>query len=208
MLSSVASTLVYTGDKRGTAEANARECGILADGAIIEGPEYRRLSTAETNRILPELQVLAGLSPEDKRMFVKRLVELCEVVAITGEGTYKEPALRAADVGFSIGLSGTAVAKVASMIILVDDNFSSNVKALEWEREVDDSVKKFLQVTYSFSTFRLADDININAIGITFESAVFYPNEEPILTPVQLLWFNLIMDTFAACYRSTDSKDF
>jgi Ca2+-transporting ATPase len=137
---------MVTGDNKGTAQAIAKECGIYTDGIILEGPEFRKLSAVEMDRTIPRLQVLARSSPEDKRILVKRLKELGEVVAVTGDGTNDGPALRAADVGFSMGISGTEVAKEASSIILMDDNFASIVKALEWGRAVNDSVKKFLQV--------------------------------------------------------------
>jgi len=142
---------MVTGDNRGTAKAIAEECGIYTDGIVLEGPEFRKLSRMEMNRTLPNLQVLARSSPEDKRILVKRLKELGNIVAVTGDGTNDGPALRAADVGFSMGVSGTEVAKEASSIILMDDNFSSIVKALEWGRAVNDSVKKFLQVSFSLS---------------------------------------------------------
>ena len=142
---------MVTGDNRGTAKAIAEECGIYTDGVILEGPEFRKLSRMEMDQILPKLQVLARSSPEDKRILVKRLKELGNIVAVTGDGTNDGPALRAADIGFSMGVSGTEVAKEASSIILMDDNFSSIVKALEWGRAVNDSVKKFLQVSFSMS---------------------------------------------------------
>jgi Ca2+-transporting ATPase len=142
---------MVTGDNRGTAKAIAEECGIYTDGIVLEGPEFRKLSRMEMNRTLPKLQVLARSSPEDKRILVKKLKELGNIVAVTGDGTNDGPALRAADVGFSMGVSGTEVAKEASSIILMDDNFSSIVKALEWGRAVNDSVKKFLQVSFSLS---------------------------------------------------------
>jgi Ca2+-transporting ATPase len=144
---------MVTGDNRGTAKAIAEECGIYTDGIILEGPEFRKLSRSEMDRILPKMQVLARSSPEDKRILVKRLKDVGEIVAVTGDGTNDGPALRAADVGFSMGISGTEVAKEASSIILMDDNFSSIVKALEWGRAVNDSVKKFLQVSCSISSF-------------------------------------------------------
>jgi Ca2+-transporting ATPase len=139
---------MVTGDNKRTAEAIARECGIYEGGIILEGPEFRKLSQAQMDRILPKLQVLARSSPEDKRILVKRLKELGDIVAVTGDGTNDGPALRAADVGFSMGVSGTEVAREASSI-LMDDNFSSIIKALEWGRAVNDSVRKFLQVWLS-----------------------------------------------------------
>lgn len=140
---------MVTGDNVWTAKAIAKECGIYTQGRIIlEGPEFRRLSSTNMDQIIPQLQVLARSSPEDKRILVKRLKELGETVAVTGDGTNDGPALRAADVGFSMGISGTEVAKEASSIILMDNNFSSIVKALEWGRSVNDAVKKFLQVGF------------------------------------------------------------
>ena len=101
-------------------------------------------------QIIPELQVLARSSPEDKRILVKRLKDLGETVAVTGDGTNDGPALKTADVGFSMGITGTEVAKEASSIVLMDDNFASIVKALQWGRTINDAVKKFLQVGPKF----------------------------------------------------------
>jgi Ca2+-transporting ATPase len=138
---------MVTGDNVRTAQAVARKCGILTEsGVIMEGPDFRKLSIPEMDSILPHLQMLARSSPEDKRMLVKRLKEIGETVAVTGDGSNDGPALRAADVGFSMGISGTEVAKDASSIILMDDNFSSIVKAIEWGRTVNDVIKKFLHV--------------------------------------------------------------
>ena len=138
---------MVTGDNILTAKAIAEECGIYTpDGLVMEGPEFRRLGRTEMDKKIPQLQVLARSSPEDKRILVKRLRELGETVAVTGDGTNDAPALKAADVGFSMGIAGTEVAKEASAIILMDDNFASIVKAIMWGRAVNDSVKKFLQV--------------------------------------------------------------
>ena len=140
---------MVTGDNLLTAKAIATECGIYTgsdEDGIMEGPEFRRLSEVEKKQRIPKLQVLARSSPEDKRILVKRLKDLGETVAVTGDGTNDAPALKAADVGFSMGIAGTEVAKEASAIILMDDNFASIVKAIMWGRAVNDSVKKFLQV--------------------------------------------------------------
>jgi Ca2+-transporting ATPase len=140
---------MVTGDNRRTAQAIARQCGILDEtGIVMEGPEFRKLPAGEMNRILPRLQVLARSSPEDKKTLVRRLKELGETVAVTGDGTNDGPAMRAADIGLSMGLSGTEVAKDASSIVLMDDNFSSIVKAIEWGRTVNDVIKKFLHVSF------------------------------------------------------------
>jgi Ca2+-transporting ATPase len=138
---------MVTGDNVLTAKAIATECGIFTPGGIVmEGPRFRTLSTSQMDQIIPRLQVLARSSPEDKRILVKRLKELGETVAVTGDGTNDGPALKMADVGFSMGIAGTEVAKEASSIILMDDNFASIVKAIMWGRCVSDAVKKFLQV--------------------------------------------------------------
>lgn len=142
---------MVTGDSVKTAIAVAQECGIYTPGGrIIEGPEFRKLSSMQMNQLIPELQVLARSSPEDKRILVKRLKDLGETVAVTGDGTNDGPALKTADVGFSMGITGTEVAKEASSIVLMDDNFASIVKALQWGRTINDAVKKFLQVGLKF----------------------------------------------------------
>ena len=139
---------MVTGDNVVTAKAIAEECGIFTPGGIVmEGPRFRELSPSQMDQIIPRLQVLARSSPEDKRILVKRLKELGETVAVTGDGTNDGPALKMADVGFSMGIAGTEVAKEASSIILMDDNFASIVKAIMWGRCVSDAVKKFLQVS-------------------------------------------------------------
>ena len=138
---------MVTGDNLLTAKAIAEECGIYtAAGVVMEGPAFRRLGVTEMKEIIPNLQVLARSSPGDKKLLVERLKELGETVAVTGDGTNDAPALKKADVGFSMGIAGTEVAKEASAIILMDDNFASIVKAIMWGRAVNDSVKKFLQV--------------------------------------------------------------
>lgn len=186
---------MVTGDNITTAKAIATDCGIYTTGVIIEGPAFRKLSTKEKDKMIPSLQVLARSSPEDKRILVKRLKELGETVAVTGDGTNDAPALKTADVGFSMGIAGTEVAKEASAIILMDDNFASIVKAMMWGRAVNDAVKKFLQ-------FQIT--VNITAVLLTFITAVSSGTESSVLTAVQLLWVNLIMDTLAALALATD----
>ncbi|KAL9130609.1 MAG: hypothetical protein Q9217_001269 [Psora testacea] len=187
---------MVTGDNLLTAQAIAGECGIYTPGGLVmEGPVFRKLGRKEMHQIIPRLQVLARSSPDDKRKLVKHLRDLGETVAVTGDGTNDAPALKTADVGFSMGIAGTEVAKEASAIILMDDNFASIVKAIMWGRAVNDAVKKFLQ-------FQIT--VNITAVMLTFISAVASDSEDSVLTAVQLLWVNLIMDTFAALALATD----
>jgi P-type Ca2+ transporter type 2C len=188
---------MVTGDNMTTARAIATDCGIISDGAVVmEGPKFRQLSDAEMDDILPKLRVLARSSPEDKRILVHRLKHLGETVAVTGDGTNDGPALKMADVGFSMGIAGTEVAKEASSIVLLDDNFSSTITALMWGRAVNDAVQKFLQ-------FQIT--VNITAVILTFVSAVYNREYHSVLTAVQLLWVNLIMDTLAALALATDA---
>ncbi|KAI8367780.1 PMCA-type calcium-translocating P-type ATPase [Blakeslea trispora] len=187
---------MVTGDNVVTAKSIAKQCGIYTPGGIVmEGPVFRNLPPSEMDAILPRLQVLARSSPEDKQILVGRLRELGDIVAVTGDGTNDGPALKLADVGFSMGIAGTEVAKEASSIILMDDNFSSIVKAIMWGRCVNDSVKKFLE-------FQIT--VNITAVILTFVSAVASHDQKSVLTAVQLLWVNLIMDTLAALALATD----
>ncbi|KAG0341571.1 hypothetical protein BG004_005985 [Podila humilis] len=187
---------MITGDNIQTARAIAKNAGILINGGLaMTGPEFRALSKEEQTEAVKRLQVLARSSPTDKTIVVRRLQELGEVVAVTGDGTNDGPALKMADVGFSMGITGTEVAKEASAIVLMDDNFSSILKALMWGRAVNDSVRKFLQ-------FQLT--VNITAVVLSFVSAIFSEDNQSVLSAVQLLWVNLIMDTLAALALATE----
>jgi len=143
--------------------------------------------------ISKKLKVLARSQPEDKYMLVTGL-KLCKsVVAVTGDGTNDAPALNKADVGFAMGIAGTAVAQNASDIVLTEDDFCSVITAIKYGRNIYDNVRKFLQ-------FQLT--VNVVAMFIVFAGALLL-SEEP-LTPVQMLWVNLIMDTFAALALATE----
>jgi P-type Ca2+ transporter type 2C len=185
---------MLTGDNILTAQSIARRCGIMSpDGIAMEGPVFRTKSSKELDDIVPKLDVLARCSPEDKFLLVTKLQEMGEIVAVTGDGTNDAPQLRQAHIGFAMGISGTEVAKDASDIILLDDNFASIVKAVMWGRNVNDSIRKFLQ-------FQMA--INICAVILAFIGALT-KGDSP-LKPVQLLWVNLIMDTAAALALATE----
>jgi magnesium-transporting ATPase (P-type) len=188
---------MVTGDNVLTASHIGRECGILSDtGIAMIGPDFRKLSNAELDRLLTgerQLEVIARCSPLDKQRLVSRLQTIGEVVASTGDGTNDAPQLKMADVGFAMGIAGTEVAKEACDIILMDDNFSSVVKALMWGRNVFDAIRKFLQ-------FQLT--VNVGALLVAVIGALGV-GESP-LTAVQLLWINLIMDTIAALALATE----
>ena len=189
---------MVTGDNITTARAIATSCGILRaedDAVVMEGPKFRQLNDEEMDKVIPRLRVLARSSPEDKKILVGKLKAKGETVAVTGDGTNDGPALKMADVGFSMGIAGTEVAKEASSIILLDDNFASTITALMWGRAVNDAVKKFLQ-------FQIT--VNITAVILTFISSIASSDNASVLTAVQLLWVNLIMDTLAALALATD----
>jgi len=191
------SVKMVTGDNIDTARSIAKKCGIYTKGGVVmEGSEFRKLSSDEMDNIVTKLQVLARSSPMDKQLLVQHLKDVGETVAVTGDGTNDGPALKRADVGFSMGISGTEVAKEASSIVLMDDNFASIVKAMLWGRSVNDSVKKFIQ-------FQLT--VNVSAVLLAFISSVIDGNESGALTAIQLLWVNLIMDTLAALALATES---
>jgi len=148
---------------------------------------------ARFDMFVNRLQVLARSAPADKHLLVTGLMERRQVVAVTGDGTNDGPALSKASVGFAMGIAGTEVAKEAADIILMDDNFNSIVKAVMWGRNVYDSIRKFLQ-------FQLT--VNIVALALQFVSAVVL--RDAPLRAVQMLWVNLIMDTFAALALATE----
>lgn len=198
------SVRMVTGDNLRTAKAISQGCYILtpedlsSEFASMEGPEFRKMTKKERIAVVPQLRVLARSSPEDKRILVETLRSIGEVVAVTGDGTNDASALKLADVGFSMGISGTEVAREASDIILMTDDFTDIVQAIKWGRTVAVSIKKFIQ-------FQLT--VNITAVVLTFVSAVASSDNHSVLTAVQLLWVNLIMDTLAALALATDKPD-
>jgi Ca2+ transporting ATPase len=147
----------------------------------------------EFKKIASQLDVLARSRPIDKYALVTGLKELGNVVAVTGDGTNDAPALKKANVGFAMGISGTEVAKEAAAIILMDDNFTSIVKAVMWGRNIYDCIKKFLQ-------FQLT--VNVVATICVFIGAAVL--RQSVFNVVQLLWLNLIMDTLAALALATE----
>ena len=160
----------------------------------MEGPVFHALYPQEHIKVVPRLQVLARSSPEDKKILVETLRSLGKITGVTGDGTNDGPALKTANIRFSMGITGTEVSKEASDI-LMDGNFTSTVKAIMWGHCVNDTIHKFLQ--FQIST-------NITAVIITFVSAVASDDEESILSAIQLLWINIIMNTFAALTLATD----
>ncbi len=177
--------VMITGDNRETAAGIARDCGILQDkkDLVLTGEELARLSDHKVKELLPRLAVVARALPTDKSRLVRLSQEMGLVVGMTGDGINDAPALRRADIGFSMG-SGTQVAKDAGDIMLLDDNLSTVGRAVLYGRTIFKSIRKFitLQLTMNFC-----------AVGVTM-ICPFLGIDSPV-TVVQMLWINLIMDT-------------
>ena len=211
---------MVTGDNLNTAIAIAKNANIIRQSDMNEktnelkpnvamtGPDFRsrvldpqgNLNQVELDKIWPVLRVLARSSPTDKFTLVTGMISSQlqltgdrQVVAVTGDGTNDAPALKQADVGFAMGITGTAVARDAADIILLDDNFASIVVACKWGRNVYDSIAKFLQFQLTVTTV---------AVIIALEG-VFVYNQSPI-GAVQMLWINLIMDALASLALATE----
>ncbi|MGH7226246.1 MAG: HAD-IC family P-type ATPase, partial [Gemmataceae bacterium] len=203
---------MITGDNVETARAIAYDIGLIdRRDAVIDTPEAVVLSSPQFNeryaqlmgrrkrdplsesdarqredlmRQLTGLRVLARAQPLDKYKMVELLQEQQQVVAVTGDGTNDAPALKKADVGLAMGITGTEVAKEASKIVLLDDAFSTIVKAVHWGRSLYENIQRFIQ-------FQLT--INVSALTIAFLGPFF--GVRPPFTVLQLLWINVIMDT-------------
>lgn len=146
--------VMVTGDNITTGKAIARQCDILTDGVAMEGATFRTNVANDPgyfDGIQSRLQVLARSSPDDKHLLVSNFMVKGGVVAVTGDGTNDGPALKKANVGFAMGITGTDIAKQAADIIILDDNFKSIVQAVKWGRNVYDSIQKFLQFQLTVS---------------------------------------------------------
>ena len=182
---------IVTGDTPGTAKEIGRQIGLWNDSIdtdrnIITGPEFAELSDKELKERVGELKIIARARPLDKKRLVEALQANNEVVAVTGDGTNDAPALKTAHVGLSMG-DGTSVAKEASDITIIDNSFSSIGRAVMWGRSLYKNIQRFL-------LFQLT--VNVAACFLVLFGS-FMGSESP-LTVTQMLWVNLIMDTFGA----------
>ncbi len=181
---------IVTGDTPGTAKEIGRQIGLWkptdTDRNIMTGPEFAALSDSELADRVMDLKIIARARPMDKKRLVESLQKKGQVVAVTGDGTNDAPALKAAHVGLSMG-DGTSVAKEASDITIVDNSFASIGRAVMWGRSLFRNIQRFI-------LFQMT--VNVAACFIVLAGA-FMGTESP-LTVTQMLWVNLIMDTFAA----------
>lgn len=187
---------IVTGDTSLTAIEIARQAGLWLesddDSNFITGSDFAALDEESAREAAVRIKVMSRARPSDKMRLVRLLQESGEVVAVTGDGTNDAPALNYADVGLSMG-SGTAVAKEASDIILLDDSFASVVNAVQWGRSIYLNIQKFIQFQLTINVVALLTALIGPFIGIEFP-----------LTVTQMLWVNLIMDTFAALALATE----
>ena len=181
---------IVTGDTIGTAREIGRQTGLWTDADsdrnIITGPEFAALTDEQLLERVGDLKIIARARPMDKRRLVEALQQRGEVVAVTGDGTNDAPALKAAHVGLSMG-DGTSVAKEASDITIIDNSFSSIGRAVMWGRSLYQNIQRFI-------LFQLT--VNVTACIVVLVGS--FLGTEPPLTVTQMLWVNLIMDTFAA----------
>ncbi len=182
---------IVTGDNVNTAREIARQVGLWSDGessgALVSGPDFAAMSDDQALAAGQRLTILARSSPHDKLRLVKLLKGAGHVVAVTGDGTNDAPALNYASVGLSMGKSGTASAREASDIVLLDDSFNSIVDAIKWGRSLYENIQRFL-------VFQLT--INAAALGLMLLGP--FAGVKLPLTVTQMLWINIIMDTLAA----------
>jgi len=202
--------VMITGDHKLTAIAIAKEIGIMKENSIVlTSTELDKMSNEEFNKIVEDVAVYARVSPEHKLRIVKALKARGHIVAMTGDGVNDAPAVKSADVGVSMGISGTDVTREASDLVLTDDNFATIVKAVEEGRVIYDNIRKYARFLISCN-FDEVLVIGLFAIlgGIFIGTMI---GGEPIfplpLLPSMLLWINLVTDGAPAVSLATDPPD-
>ncbi|GIO10731.1 calcium-translocating P-type ATPase, SERCA-type [Cohnella xylanilytica] len=190
-------TVMITGDHRTTAEAIARELGILPKGGrVLSGADLSAMDDGELDKLADDVYVYARVSPEHKLHIVQSLQRKGHVVAMTGDGVNDAPAVKAADIGIAMGITGTDVTKEASSLVLADDNFASIVAAVEEGRGIYENIRKFIR-------YLLAS--NVGEILVMF-FAMLLAMPLP-LVPIQILWVNLVTDGLPAMALGVDQAE-
>jgi Ca2+-transporting ATPase len=197
-------TVMITGDHKLTAVAIAKEVGIFTEGDIVlTGVELDQLGDTEFEQEVEKVSVYARVSPEHKLKIVNAWKKKGHIVAMTGDGVNDAPAIKAADVGVSMGITGTDVTKEASDVILNDDNFATIVKAVEQGRVIYDNIRKYARFLISCNFDEL---LVIGAFAIL--GGLFSPELFPLpLLPAMILWINLVTDGAPAVALATDPPD-
>ena len=197
-------TVMITGDHKLTAVAVAKEVGIFKEGdLVLIGTELDKLSDAEFQQEVERVSVYARVSPEHKLKIVNAWKKKGHIVAMTGDGVNDAPAVKAADVGVSMGITGTDVTKEASDVILTDDNFATIVKAVEQGRVIYDNIRKYARFLISCNF----DELLVIG-GFAILGGLFSPELFPLpLLPAMILWINLVTDGAPAVALATDPPD-
>jgi len=196
--------IMITGDHKLTAMAVAKEIGIWKeDSVVLTGTELDKMSDEEFDKIVEKVAVYARVSPEHKLRIIKALKAKGEIVAMTGDGVNDAPAVKSADVGVSMGISGTDVTREASDLVLTDDNFATIVKAVEQGRVIYDNIRKYARFLISCNFDEL---LVIGTFAIL--GGLFGPQLFPLpLLPPMILWINLATDGAPAVSLATDPPD-
>ena len=187
-------TIMITGDHPKTAASIARELGILTNELVVTGTELEMLTDEGFEQTVQRASVYARVNPEHKLRLVKALQRNGAVVAMTGDGVNDAPALKAADIGVAMGISGTDVSKEAADMVLTDDNFASIVAAVEEGRSIFSNIQKFLRYLFSSNT----GEVLTMFFGVLLAETIgLTPSHEGLVLPLlatQLLWINLVTD--------------
>ncbi|MFQ6135496.1 MAG: cation-translocating P-type ATPase, partial [Nitrososphaerales archaeon] len=189
-------TVMITGDNKFTAMAIARELEILDRGRVLTGEELGKMGDEEFEEVVGDVTVYARISPGDKMKIVKAFKKKGHVVAATGDGVNDAPALKSADIGVAMGITGTEATKEASDMILLDDNFATLVSAVERGRVIYTNIKKFLAYLLSSNVGELLIMLSAGLMGLPL----------PLIT-IQILWVNLVTDGLPAIALGADPPE-
>jgi Ca2+-transporting ATPase len=192
-------SIMITGDHKWTAVAIARELGLLKDGLTLTGTQVDQLSNQELEDTVEHVDVYARVSPAHKLRIIEALAKKGHVVAMTGDGVNDAPALKKADIGVAMGITGTDVSKEAADMILTDDNFASIVAAVEEGRGIYDNIKKYLMYLLSSNL----GEVLVMAIAIIFGGLLGTDGALPLIA-IQILWVNLATDGLPAIALALD----
>ncbi|MFX1309476.1 MAG: cation-translocating P-type ATPase [Promethearchaeota archaeon] len=185
--------IMITGDHTETAKAIGREIGICGTMEPITGVMLEKMSDEDLERVIQDVEIFARVDPSHKLRIINALKKHDEIVIMTGDGVNDAPALKRADIGVAMGITGTDVAKEASDMILVDDNFANIIEAVSEGRRIYDNIKKFISYLLSANAGEVLTVLAIVLLGLILFGYIFLP-----ILAIQLLYINLVTDTFPA----------
>lgn len=198
-------TIMITGDHKNTAIAIAKEIKILKENELaITGKELDAMSDEEFAEKLPKIKVYARVSPENKVRIVRAWRDTGKIVAMTGDGVNDAPSIKQADIGIAMGITGTEVAKGAADMVLTDDNFATIVEAVSFGRTIFANIKKAIHFLLSCNI----GEILSMFLGVTLGILIFSEaTSAHILSPAQILWVNLVTDSFLGIALGMDPRE-